>query len=98
MKHNRLTTILLITIVIGGIGLNLALHSVKAQLSAYIDDIEQLGAKIQNIEERLTEAEQDTINNHLLIMDTMEYQNKMDLLEEVNETLDRVIREGYNIN
>lgn len=77
--------------------LNIALHSVKTQLSSHIDEIEQLSTKIQSFEKRLTEAEHDALNNYSLIMDTMEYQNKMDLLEEVNETLDRVIREGVLI-
>lgn len=61
MKHNRLTTLLLITILIGGIGLNLALHSFKTQLSAHVDEIEQTHVLILENQKSIIESQNNII-------------------------------------
>lgn len=80
MKHNRLTTILLITIVIGGILLNLALHSVKTELSAHIDDIEQTHVLILENQKSIIKT-QNSIIKHI----NNWYSDRVDKFEGVFE-------------
>ena len=96
-RYSIITRCIVVGTIIGGIFLAWCVEELKTHLNAHTKQIDALVAKVQENEERIDKLESDVSELLIMIIDTLEYEYKMDQLEEVEDLLQRVIDEGYNI-